>query len=137
MMASTWTTLSAVRVESSPLAQYEEADWRSLHDEGRSLEAKFDNMIEEYVQETSIQQSRSVGRLTALATILVPCSIIAGIFSMSDEYLVGKKLFWVFWAVALPVVGIFALAVFTTVISSLWRWASGFQERRSRVYEMP
>ena len=66
----------------STVDQYEVANWRSLQNGGRSLSTKFDNLIAEYVQEGSIQENRSVGRLTKLATVLVPFSITAGIFSM-------------------------------------------------------
>jgi Mg2+ and Co2+ transporter CorA len=38
-------------------------------------------------------QARNVGRLTSLATILVPFSVSAGMFSMGGEYLAGEKNF--------------------------------------------
>ena len=102
--------------------QYESADWQALQDRGASLATKFDNLIEGYVQEASIEESRGVGRLTKLATILVPFSITAGMFSMGDDYLVGKPQFWVFWAVVIPLVLLLSIMVFTTFISSFWLW---------------
>jgi Mg2+ and Co2+ transporter CorA len=38
-------------------------------------------------------QAQNVGRLTSLATILVPFSVSAGMFSMGGEYLAGEKNF--------------------------------------------
>ena len=113
-------TLDIGSVDRSIADQYEAANWRSLQDGGKALASKLDNLISEYVQEGSIQESRGVGRLTKLATVLVPFSITAGIFSMGDDYLVGKSQFWVFWAVAIPLVLFFSIVVFTRFIPSLW-----------------
>jgi hypothetical protein len=78
------------------------------------------------VQEASLRESqienyqaRNVGRLTSLATILVPFSVSAGMFSMGGEYLAGEKNFWVFWAVAIPMVWIFGLLIFTQILQRL------------------
>ena len=85
-------------------------DWKALQARGLGLSAKFASLIESYVHEATIQESRSsnsqaqsLGRLTSLATVLVPISITAGIFSMGGDFLVGEPRFWVFWAVAVPV----------------------------------
>ncbi|GME22366.1 hypothetical protein MMC19_006276 [Neofusicoccum parvum] len=45
---------------------------------------------------------RSVGRLTALATVLVPFTLAAAVFPMSGDLAAGESRFWVFWAVAIP-----------------------------------
>lgn len=55
---------------------------------------------------TANTQSRQVGYLTFLATLFLPISFIASIFSMGGKFSVGEQLFWVFWAFALPVVEI-------------------------------
>ena len=121
--------------ENPVIDQYEAADWRSLLDNGRSLANMFDNLMAEFVQDGSIQESRGVGRLTKLATVLVPFSITAGIFSMGDDYLVGKPLFWVFWVVAIPLVLLFSVVVFTGLVPSIWArtelWIWSMPERWS------
>jgi hypothetical protein len=48
-------------------------------------------------------------RLSLFASIVFPLTLVAGIFSMSDNYLPGAKWFWKFWAASLPFVITFAL----------------------------
>jgi hypothetical protein len=108
---------------------YEECDaegWNFLTETAVSLAQKYDDLKEVYVQEASLRESqienyqaRNVGRLTSLATILVPFSVSAGMFSMGGEYLAGEKNFWVFWAVAIPMVWIFGLLIFTQILQRL------------------
>jgi hypothetical protein len=45
--------------------------------------------------------------------------VTAGIFSMGGDFLVGQSKFWVFWAVAIPLVLIFSLLIFTQTFQSL------------------
>jgi len=85
-----------------------------------------DALLTTYVQEALIhesrvanRQARNVGRLTALATILVPISFSAAIFSIGVEYLTGESKFWIFWAVSLPVVLVFTLFVTNAFSQSL------------------
>jgi len=98
--------------------------WQAVADSTAGLQRKFGALLAAYAQEASIyesqvanRQARNVGRLTALATVLVPISISAAIFSMGGEYLAGESKFWVFWAVSLPVVLVFTLSVFTKAFS--------------------
>jgi hypothetical protein len=49
--------------------------------------------------------------LTLVALIFVPLSFTSGLFSMGDDYLPGRDQFWVFFAVAIPlIILIFAIA---------------------------
>ena len=113
-------TLGIGTGEDSVVNKYEVSNWRSLQHAIKGLTTKYEHLIAEYVQEGSIQESRGVGRLTKLATVLVPFSITAGIFSMGDDYLVGKSQFWVFWAVTIPLVLLVLIVVFTSLVPSLW-----------------
>lgn len=44
-------------------------------------------------------------RLSTVALIFVPLSFTASLLSMSDDFLPGKGLFWVYWVVSVPLIG--------------------------------
>ena len=88
----------------------EAADWEALEKEIMAFGESVASQISGYTQEASIEESRTanfqarnVGRLTALATVLVPFSVTAGVFSMGGDFAAGQRLFWVFWVIAVPV----------------------------------
>lgn len=110
------------------LSQDETVEWKNLQSSGTALANKYANLIDAYLQEVTIQESRtsnhqarSVGRLTALATVLVPISIITGMFSMGEEFLAGKSQFWVFWIVVIPFEVALGTIVFSRVLQTSWR----------------
>ena len=99
----------------------ERQSWHALRSHAHTLHARFAATLATYEQRAAIEQSlmankqsvlsdeqsllanrqaRSVGRLSALATVLVPFSVVAGIFSMSGRFAAGGDLFWVFWILA-------------------------------------
>ncbi|KAF9636847.1 hypothetical protein BFW01_g7743 [Lasiodiplodia theobromae] len=99
----------------------ERQSWHALRSHAHTLHARFAATLATYEQRAAIEQSlmankqsvlsneqsllanrqaRSVGRLSALATVLVPFSVVAGIFSMSGRFAAGEDLFWVFWILA-------------------------------------
>lgn len=87
--------------------------WGWLLERITILDEQIGDMIVVYGQRSSVQESkiandqaRSVGRLTALATVFVPFTVTAGVFSMSDDFAAGGDKFWVFWAVAVPLAGV-------------------------------
>jgi Mg2+ and Co2+ transporter CorA len=51
----------------------------------------------------SAEETRNTTRLTTLALIFFPLSLFASIFSMTDSFSPGKRLFGVYFAVAIPV----------------------------------
>ncbi|KAB2572870.1 hypothetical protein DBV05_g8463 [Lasiodiplodia theobromae] len=107
--------------------------WNALRSRAHALHARFAATLATYEQRAAIEQSvlanersvlynkqsmlaneqsvlayeqaRSVGRLSALATVLVPFSVVAGIFSMSGRFAAGEDLFWVFWILAVSISG--------------------------------
>ena len=88
-------------------------EWQALQLSVTSLKEQLANLISGYTQEASIQESkasnyqaRSVGRLTYLATILVPFSVTAALFSMGGDFQAGQSLFWVFWVIATPIAAV-------------------------------
>jgi hypothetical protein len=100
--------------------------WTLLTKDAVSLAQNYNHLKEVYMQEASLLESqtanyraRNVGRLTSLATILVPFSISASMSSMGGEYLGGEKNFWAFWAVAIPLMLIFGLLILTQILQRL------------------
>ena len=96
----------------------EKEDWHALQLSVTSLREQLANLINGYSQEASIQESktsnyqaRSVGRLTSLATILVPFSVTAALFSMGGDFQAGQSLFWVFWVIAIPIAAVLYLGI--------------------------
>ena len=96
----------------------EREDWQALQLSVTSLKEQLANLISGYSQEASIQESktsnyqaRSVGRLTSLATILVPFSVTAALFSMGGDFQAGQSLFWVFWVIAIPIAAVLFLGI--------------------------
>ncbi len=51
----------------------------------------------------SFAETTNITRLTALALIFVPLNFVAALFSMSNEFVPGGRLFWQYWAVSVPV----------------------------------
>ncbi|KAH7232468.1 hypothetical protein B0J15DRAFT_530267 [Fusarium solani] len=48
------------------------------------------------------RMARSSGQLAKIATVAVPCTVAASIFSMNGEFAAGERLFFVYWCVAIP-----------------------------------
>ncbi|KAH0559527.1 hypothetical protein GP486_003956 [Trichoglossum hirsutum] len=70
---------------------------------------RFDGLIpvfSSYVQlvesRRSIIETKSITRLTYLALVFVPLTFVSSLFSMSGDVLPGKKNFWIYFAVAIP-----------------------------------
>ncbi|KAH0536595.1 hypothetical protein FGG08_006553 [Glutinoglossum americanum] len=60
----------------------------------------------------SIAEAKSITRLTYLALVFLPLTFVSGLFSMSEDILPGRKNFWIYFAVAIPltVVVLFTVA---------------------------
>ncbi|KAF4308648.1 hypothetical protein GTA08_BOTSDO03452 [Botryosphaeria dothidea] len=108
-------------------------DWQALRAHATALHERFSHTLATYEQRASVEESllankqaRNVGRLSALATVLVPFSVIAGIFSMSGEFAAGEDLFWVFWLLAPTVSGMLMVWLFFEKIVRILRgtWVS-------------
>ena len=103
----------SVEATDTVVDEREREEWEALLLAVASLKEELANLINGYTQEASIQESktsnyqaRSVGRLTSLATILVPFSVTAALFSMGGDFQAGQSLFWVFWVIATPIAAI-------------------------------
>lgn len=64
----------------------------------------------------SARQAANVTTLTYIATVFVPMSWIAGLFSMSDRFLPGGEKFWVYVSTAFPL----SLVVLLVSVAPVW-----------------
>lgn len=80
---------------------------KQLDDYSRSLEQMLTvatSMVQLLDSRRSILEAVSVRRLTYIALVFVPLSWVSSLFSMSDTYLPGHSRFWVYFAVAFPLI---------------------------------
>jgi hypothetical protein len=54
----------------------------------------------------SFTETRNIGRLTYLALVFVPLTYVSSIFSMTGDTAPGRKFFWVYFAVAIPMLAV-------------------------------
>ncbi|KAI0025125.1 hypothetical protein F4780DRAFT_722337 [Xylariomycetidae sp. FL0641] len=66
--------------------------------------------------EAARENRRSLDRVSYMGGILLPFSIVSGIFGMEEPFQPGKPLFYVFWATAAPLV---LLALFVVYADSI------------------
>ncbi|KAI0010637.1 hypothetical protein F4779DRAFT_577061 [Xylariaceae sp. FL0662B] len=62
--------------------------------------------------ERSVREAKSVKALTILGVVFVPLAYVATLFSMADSYKPGEELFWVYVAVAVPLIGLVVLGYY-------------------------
>lgn len=119
--------------------------WKWLMDRIDILEYQISNIMTVSTQRATVveslhssqraisanEQARGVGRLTAFAAVLVPFTVVSGIFSMSGDYAVGQQRFWVFWAVVVPISCATVICLFFMMPIS---WAVRIWRRRSLHY---
>ena len=63
--------------------------------------------------ERSIREAKSVKALTIMGAVFIPLAYTAALFSMSDPYRPGGKLFWVYFVISLPLIGLIVLGYYT------------------------
>jgi len=102
------------------ITPWEADEWRFCETRLLSLRRTVKSTAETHMHSVSGEairssnaQSLSVARLTTLATVFVPISLIAGIFSIGGDYAVGESKFWVFFAVTVPIGMVISLFLFT------------------------
>jgi hypothetical protein len=82
-----------------------------------------------------IQDGESGLRLSLFASVVFPLTLVAGIFSMGDDYLPGTAQFWKLWAIGPPCCIIVALGLVYgsrpwRLFIDLWEYAILWFERR-------
>ena len=64
----------------------------------------------------SLHEAKRVKILTSLGMVFAPWFLTSGIFSMSDKFLPGARLFWIYFAVTIPLVpAVFGVAFLITL----------------------
>lgn len=86
----------------------------------------------------AISQAEDTRRLTYIAIVFLPMSLMTGVFSMSEPYGPGNGRFWIYWVVALPltavIIGSLALHLRFGFLSTLW---TQMQNRVTGSYSLP
>jgi hypothetical protein len=101
--------------------EWEAEDWKSLENTIEAVGRGIDVVYEFQTQSAGIRGTRGVTRLTSVAILFAPVSVIAGIFAMAGDYAAGAKNFWVFWAVSIPLMSILSLILFKSILLSALR----------------
>lgn len=81
-------------------------------------------------ESTAQTSQQALDRVTFLGAILLPVSIVSGMLSMSESFQPGAHLFWVFWAISVPLIAFVVLVILidkervTEVWTSVPSWES-------------
>jgi len=108
----------------APEKDWERVAWKEVQEWCALLLHMVDHFMQTHSQQATIHEAqksnsiaKSVGKLTALASLFFPISVVAGIFSMGGNFLPGENLFWVFWAVVGPLCLVAGVYTFRTYCS--------------------
>jgi hypothetical protein len=123
--------------------EWEKAGWESVIRLTLTVQQMVEIFMQSYSQAASIQETktsndltRSVNRITTLATVLLPISVISGVFSINGDFALGAAKDWVFWAVTGPVLALTAFLLFTNAIEVIKSLARRIFSRRV-THELP
>jgi len=126
------------RSQNGVLGGKEAEQWRYINDKILEYKRLYDDTTASYIQVMALQeahnsntQAKSVGRITLVAALFVPVSLISGIMSMGDDFTPGGGKFWIFFVVAAPVVTI----VYMFLCTSLLEWAEHPIKNLSRMWK--
>lgn len=64
----------------------------------------------------SVEERQALNRLSYMVGILLPFSIVAGLFSMEGEFRAGGKLFFTYWVLVVPGVVVAMMAVYGDIL---------------------
>ena len=94
-------------------------DFQAAHDKFKRLEMNAEKQIKTVfakvaveAAEESINETRQVTRLTVIATIFLPMSFVASIFSMNGTFALDGDRWWMYVAVVIPLIVSIALCGF-------------------------
>ncbi|KAK7747050.1 hypothetical protein SLS62_009307, partial [Diatrype stigma] len=68
------------------------------------------------------ENQRSLDRVTYLGGVLLPISVVSGILSMNDDFSPGGDMFYVFWAVTMPLCLVTLLVIYADSIRKVEVW---------------
>jgi hypothetical protein len=105
----------------------DELDWIYIFNEIESWRKKIGGMTSIQLQALDIfdtqrekEHSQKLEVITWLGVFFVPLDLLAMCFSFGDQYLPGKPNFWVFWAIATPIL-VIAIGVVAYIRRDLLR----------------
>ncbi|KAJ4387755.1 hypothetical protein N0V93_008356 [Gnomoniopsis smithogilvyi] len=70
------------------------------------------------------RSEQALDRVTYIGAILLPVSIVSGMLSMSESFQPGARLFWVFWAISIPLIAVTVLVILVDKERVTEVWAS-------------
>lgn len=80
------------------------------------------------------RMARSSGQLTKIATIIVPCTFVASIFSMGGDFAAGESLFYVYWIVSVPItVGLLTWILHEDIADVVKKSRGWYTSRRTKL----
>ncbi|KAK4452214.1 hypothetical protein QBC34DRAFT_436010 [Podospora aff. communis PSN243] len=86
------------------------AEWENLELMADYADEMIKRITESYLQtvaacqaSAATAQANFVGQITKMASVFVPVSLIAAIFSMGGNFAAGSSMFWIFWAISMPI----------------------------------
>lgn len=108
----------------------EAAQWRYVHHTLLQHKQMLANVADSYTKVISLretkmnqiatQQAKEVSRLTKVAVLFIPVSVLSGIMSMGGSFLPGEKHFWVFWAFVVPIIAFVCIGLLTDFEPLAW-----------------
>ncbi|GME28860.1 hypothetical protein GTA08_BOTSDO12278 [Neofusicoccum parvum] len=94
--------------------------WRDVRRRFARLDARLGGALASYGERAAVEEAlaakegaRSVGRVTVVATVFVPCTLVWALFSIGGRYAVGEEEHWVPWVVMVSV---------QMVVLLVWLW---------------
>jgi hypothetical protein len=82
------------------------------------------------------RMARSSGQLTKIATIIVPCTFVASIFSMGGDFAAGESLFYVYWIISVPItVGLLSWILHEDIAGIVEKSKSWINSRKTKLSE--
>ncbi|KAH8710026.1 hypothetical protein GQ44DRAFT_776862 [Phaeosphaeriaceae sp. PMI808] len=116
-----YRNMDALKISKALTTEAWEADaWMSIQKVVQTLKTRLDIISQAYMQAVSVRESvtankqaQQVGYLTSLATLFIPLSFVAAVFSMGGDFSAGASHFWVYWIIAVPVAVVACFLLFT------------------------
>ncbi|KAL4898783.1 hypothetical protein BDV59DRAFT_207015 [Aspergillus ambiguus] len=129
--------------ENGTIPLWERDGWTAVHEGCTTILHMADMLLNSYLQFVSIEEARSsnkgarsLARINILATLFIPMSTVASIFSMQEQFLPGRQFFWVFWVVSLPILLGFAFIYLKKPLLSFPAWIAGKKDNMLLMFGM-
>lgn len=101
-----------------------------------AYEAKMQTKQADRQTTTANRMARSSGQLTKIATIIVPCTFVASIFSMGGDFAAGESLFYVYWIISVSTtVGLLSWILHEDIAGVVEKSKRWMNSRRTKLSE--